>query len=222
MKKLILSIVMVVMVISMASSCTMKPIDEKNKDSLKFKEEYEALNKDALEMNIPENNKMKYATYNEVMEMLESGTGVIYFGFPQCPWCRNAVPVLINSASDTDLKEILYFNALSIRDKKHLDDNGNIVVDQEGTEEYYKLIEKLSSVLGPYDGLNDSSIKRLYFPTVVFVKDGNIIMAHEGTVESQTDPSKPLSKIQTEELYQIYVDSIQKILGLLCDKDSAC
>ena len=222
MKKLVLSIVMIVMVIGMASSCTVKPVEEKNEDAIKFKEEYEALNKDSIEMNVPSNNKMKYATYEEVIELLESGTGVIYFGFPECPWCRNAVPVLINSAMDTDLEEVLYFNALSIRDKKHLDENGNIVVDKEGTAEYYKLLEKLSAVLGPYDGLNDSSIKRLYFPTVVFVKGGKIILAHEGTLESQTDPTKSLSKKQKDELYQIYTNAIQKVLGILCDKDSAC
>lgn len=193
-----------------------------NADALKFKKEYESLNGEKLDVTISEGNKMKYATWEEVMELLEHGTGVIYFGFPECPWCRNAVPVLLNSAEDTNIEEILYFNARSIRDVKHLDEYGNIVTDKEGTPEYYQLVEKLSPVLEPYEGLNDDTIKRLYFPTVVFVKDGNLLGSQIGTVKSQIDPSVKLTKAQSDELYQIYTNYIQKALGLICEEDKAC
>lgn len=222
-KKILKYVVVVGLFIAFICGCSVEKIDEnRNENALKFKEEYEAVNKTGLDITIPENNKMKYASFIDVMNLLENGTGVIYFGFPECPWCRNIVPVLINSAEDTEIEEILYFNALSIRDKKHLDEFGNIITDQEGTNEYYQLVEKLSSILGPYEGLNDDMIKRLYFPTVVFVKDGKIIGSHIGSVESQTDPSIKLTKAQTDELYQIYTENIQKTLGLVCTDGSLC
>lgn len=223
MKKIIKYTLIIGLIVAFVCGCNVRKIDEnENADAKRFKEEYESLNGEKMDITIPENNKMKYASFDEIMNLLDQGTGVIYFGFPECPWCRNIVPVLINSAMDTDVEEILYFNALSMRDQKHLDENGNIVTDQEGTDEYYRLLEKLSSTLGPYEGLNDETIKRLYFPTVVFVKDGKIVASHIGSVDSQKDPSIKLTKAQTDELYQIYTESIQKMLGLICDDGKVC
>ena len=110
-------------------------------DASTFKEEYESLNdktnesgKEYVHVEIDEENPIKYSSYTEIMDILKNGTGVIYFGFPECPWCRNAVPVLFDAAKEMGIDSIYYFNALSMRDKKSLDDNGNIVVEEEGTE----------------------------------------------------------------------------------------
>ena len=62
----------------------------------------------------------------------------------------------------------------------------------------------LYSELGPYEGLNNDTIKRLYYPTVVFVSDGLILGSHIGTIESQTDPKVNLSSAEQEELKEIY------------------
>ncbi len=223
MKKLLIGLLCLVVIIGISTSCTLTPIEDvPSDDETTFKNEYESLNGERLDVSIPEKNKMKYATAEEVLALLEDGTGVIYFGFPECPWCRNMVSVLIESALDTELENILYFNALSIRDTKHLDENGTIVTDHEGSSEYYELLEKLSSVLGPYEGLNDDTIKRLYFPTVVFVKEGTIVGSHIGTLDSQSDPSIVLDTDQKEELYQIYINGIQQVLGMSCESGKTC
>ena len=193
-------------------------------DSMKFKEEYESLNekenestgKEYLKVSIKENNPIKYATYSEIKNIITSGTGVIYFGFPECPWCRNAVPVLLEAAEDNGIDKVYYFNALDIRDKKHLDENGNIVVDDEGTKEYKELVELLYDYLDVYSGLNDDTIKRLYFPTVIFVKNGKIIGNHSGTVESQTDPSIVLNENEHNELKKIYTNYMKTISSNFC------
>lgn len=206
-----------------------KKIEEN--DSMKFKEEYESLNekenestgKEYLKVSIKENNPIKYATYSEIKNIITSGTGVIYFGFPECPWCRNAVPVLLEAAEDNGIDKVYYFNALDIRDKKHLDENGNIVVDDEGTKEYKELVELLYDYLDVYSGLNDDTIKRLYFPTVIFVKNGKIIGSHSGTVASQTDPSIALNESEHNELKKIYTDYMKTISSNLCtDSHEKC
>lgn len=196
-----------------------------NNDGVKFKNEYETLNgktndynKEYLAVKIDSDNPIVYATYEDVMNLLDDGTGIIYFGFPECPWCRNAVPVLLDAAKELSIDKIYYFNALDIRDKKHLDEEGNIVIDEEGTEEYKKLVQRLYEVLPVYDGLNDETIKRLYFPTVVFVKDGNIIGLHTSTVTSQEDPYVGLTDAEYNELKQIYSDYINETYDILCDQ----
>lgn len=197
-----------------------------NQDAINFKNEYEALNNKNLEGNqvykkieISEENPIIYASYEEIEKIISEGTGVIYFGFPECPWCRSIVPVLLDAAKENGIDKVYYFNALSIRDKKHLDQDGNIVVDDAGTAEYSKLVSLLYDWLGEYQGLNDSSIKRLYFPTVVFVNEGNIIAAHTGTVDSHTNPNEELTELQREELNQIYSNYMLRTLGVVCGTD---
>lgn len=191
----------------------MNPI---NNDSKKFKEEYESLNKTHKPITINKNNPIKYADYDEIVNLIKSGTGVIYFGFPECPWCRNAVPVLLEAAEELELKEIYYFNALDMRDIKKLDENGKIVTTKEGTKEYYELVNLLSDYLGEYEGLNDKEIKRLYFPTVVFVKEGKVLGLNVSTVESQLDPMVDLNEKQKAELKNIYETYMSQVLGITC------
>lgn len=194
----------------------------KQLDNIKFKNEYEILNKQKgyLDIDIPKDNNVKYANFDELMEFLDEGTGIVYFGFPECPWCRNALPVLLKTAKENEINNVYYFNAKTIRDEKELK-NGKIITTKKGTKEYYKLVEKLKDHLGVYEGLEDSHIKRLYFPTVVFVMGGKIVGTHIGTVDSQKDPSKHLTKKQENELTDIYNANIKKIYGT-CDTKKSC
>lgn len=197
-------------------------------DAQKFKEEYEQYNgktnekddKKYSEINIPEKNAMTYATYSEVLDMLEEKnekSAVIYFGFPTCPWCRTLLPVLLEAQEEVGIEKIYYLNALDSRDTKVLKD-GKVKTEKEGTKEYKKLLEKLDSVLGEYEGLNDSSIKRLYFPTVVFVKDGKVVDSHIGTLDSQEDGHDALSEDQKKEFKEMLINKMNKTIAC----DSAC
>lgn len=220
-KNIVIIVVMVALIIVAIFGINQK----NNNDAIKFKNEYEELNgktndnnKEYLKVEIIKDNPMIYANYEEIMNLLNDGTGIIYFGFPECPWCRNAVPVLLDSTKELGINKIYYFNALDMRDRKHLDENGNIVVDEEGTEEYKKLVNRLYEVLPVYDGLNDETIKRLYFPTIVFIKEGNIIGLHISTVASQKDPYIGLTDEEYNELKQIYSDYINETYDILCDQ----
>lgn len=201
---------------------TMKYTNEET-DAIKFKEEYEALNdkedsNEHINIDIDKENPIVYVDAEEVINLIKNETAVIYFGFPECPWCRNAVPVLLDAAKELGIEKIYYYNALSIRDKKSLDENGNIVTIEEGATEYKELVELLYDYLPIYDGLNDSTIKRLYFPTVLFVKNGKVIGLHISTVETQENPYVGLTKEQYEELKTIYYDYLNKTFEIFCDE----
>lgn len=92
-----------------------KEIVEENLDAMKFKEEYEKLNgvksgkEEYPEVEISADNPVVYADYKEIEEIITSGTGAIYFGFPECPWCRNSVPQLISAAEEVGLDKIYYY-----------------------------------------------------------------------------------------------------------------
>ena len=202
-------------------------IEKFTKDEKEFKKEYESLNGKTsestgnkyLDMAILEDNNVTYLNETQVIEMLESGTGIIYFGFKECPWCRNAVPVLVNTAYEYGVENIYYYNPSDIRNTLHLDEQGIIVTDKEGTNEYFRILELLGSNASVYEGLNNDSIKRLYVPTVVFVKEGQIVLTHTATVDSQTDPSVKLTDEQTDELSNIYADGINKVYEIICNEE---
>ncbi len=221
MKKKVIIITVVVSVILMAT-LGFYLILNRYSDNIKFQKEYENLNsqKGYLDIEIPKDNNVKYASFDEIMKVLEDGTGIIYFGFPECPWCRNALPVLLEAAKENEIQNVYYFNAKSIRDDKELKD-GKIVTNKKGTKEYYELVDRLKDNLGSYEGLDDESIKRLYFPTAVFVMGGKVVGIHVGTVDSQTDPSKPLTEKQKQELLDIYNENISKMYGT-CDTEKSC
>ena len=192
-------------------------------DGERFKQEYEELNDSHLEVNIDSDNMIKYIGLEEAIDIIKNDTGVIYFGYPSCPWCRNAVPVLLDAASSTSLDTIYYVNAYNIRDVKELDDDGNIVTTNEGDRLYDDLLKVLDDILDPYTltldngEVIDLGEKRLYVPMVLFVKDGEVVSYHLSTVDSQEDPSISLNDSQRDELYNIYLDGINNVVGGICN-----
>ena len=202
-------------------------------DASKFKKEYEAFNGkkydnsdiDYFTVNLDKDNLFKYVTEKKAVDILKNGTGIIYFGFPQCPWCRTLVPYLEDAARLNGLKEVYYLNILDIRDTYKVEDN-KAVLNKKGTDEYYELLKVLDKYLNKYYIEDDSGKKydtgvdRLYAPTIVVVKNGKIVSFHEGTVASQKK-HVPLTKSEQKELENILNKTIAPISNTICS-DTAC
>ena len=210
-----------------------------NTDAIKFKKEYESLNdtkvnnKKYKKVEINKNNPIKYSNYDEIIDVIKNKTGVIYLGFPECPWCRNAVPVLLDVARNNNIDTIYYLNILNERDSYVVkdgkieyakDDKGN---DIKGTDGYLKLLNVLDKELEDYviefEGKEyNTNSKRIYAPTVIFVREGKVIGLHVSTVSSQTDPYKDLTKKQYKELYDEYSSYVSSMNSSSCPIDSSC
>jgi len=205
---------------------------EYRKDALRFEEEYEALNnkgndyndKKYLELDISKENIIEYATEEEIVEILEDGDGVIYFGFPNCPWCRAMINPLLETAKDNNVKKVYYLNILELRDSYEVEDK-KVLRTKEGSDSYYKILDELSEYLTDYS-ITDvkgkeyaTGVKRLYAPTVVMVKDGEVKAFHEDVVESLEDPYAGLNEEQDKELRTIFNDMITKYQGNVCTQE---
>lgn len=203
-------------------------------DAVKFKKEYEEFNgkkssagEEYISLDIDKDNIIKYSSVDEIINIIKSDTGVIYFGYPECLKCRNVVDVLLDASNSTSVDTIYYLNVKDIRDRLSIDENNNITTEVEATEEYKELLGVLDSILDEYilkdkDG-NDVNVgeKRLYAPLVVFVKNGMIVGSHEGTVPTHIEGN--LSEEERKELYDIYKNSIDEIYkSNYCDKESEC
>lgn len=196
-----------------------------NKTPKDFKEEYERLNgkkdKDGnsyLNVSIDLDNVIQYANYNKIFSLLERGTGVIYFGAPDFPWCRAFVPVLLDAADEVGIDTIYYLNLSSDRDQKELNDDFEIITTKEGSKDYQSLLEKLHSVLDDYEGLEDESIQRIYFPTVIFVKDGEITSTYLGSSTFEEGGFQKLDEEETEVLRAELMRKMNQVITC----DDAC
>lgn len=202
-------------------------------DALKFKEEYESLNDVKMDysgldmefkypsINIDKDNPMKYSNADEIEELVKSGTGIVYLGYAKCPWCRNAVPALIDAAKDAGVGTIYYIDMENERDSYSVE-NGELVLDKDGTDGYKKLLEIFDEHLEQYyvedeNGKKiDTGEKRIYVPMVFFIRDGKVVGLHADTVSSHEDPFTLLNDEQYEELYDIYSYNIDKVLAQMC------
>ena len=158
MKKLLTAVMCLVLL----TCCSGKTEQKKN-----AADEYTQLEKE---------NVYEYAPQEDILAMLEHGTGIVFFGFPECPFCQAYVPMLDEAVKDTGLK-VLYYNIFDDR--------------KENTEFYQKAVSLLDGQLD-YDS---DGKPRIYVPDVTFVVSGEII-GHDN--ESSLIDS---SKVKPEEYW---------------------
>lgn len=211
MKKVVISLLLIGSLIFL-SGCT-----DTNTDSYQFKKEYEALNnkkdengKKYLKMKLTNTDIIQYSNEEEILELLNGKTGIIYMGHADCQECRSTVPVLLQTAKKNKLNKIYYLDISKIRDEKKLE-NDSIKTVKKGTEGYKKLVTRLYDFLDTYEGLHDISEKRIYGPLIIAVKEGQISSVHKNTVNSQYDFTKEMTEEEKKGLQQIYTDMIKSI-----------
>ena len=93
----------------------------------------------------------------QTAEILEKGTGVVFLGFKECPWCQLYAVFLHDAAREMELKRIFYCD---IREDR-----------ENSTESYQKIVSILSGLL-QYD---DEGRPRVFVPDVTIIDSGIII-----------------------------------------------
>ena len=190
-----------------------------SEDAMKFKEEYEALNNTTREgtdnvyhaIEIPETNPIKYLTVSEAIDVIQNQSGIFYVGAPWCPWCRNAVPVLLEIANNRGVDTIYYLELDDVKSLYEVQD-GELVQTREGTEGYYTLLNLLGDKLREYtltddDGNEyDAGETRIYMPYVFAFDNGEVLADHTGTVDLDDDQTSydPMTQTQIEDLMVVY------------------
>lgn len=215
MKKILMSLLLVSLV-----GCNSTPSDP-------FITEYEALNGTTtesgmtyLDLDIPEDHRFVLSDEETILDIFDGGSGVIYFGFPECPWCRSALMVMQEAAKDVSLGKIHYMNVLDIRNELSLDDDGNVVVDKQGSDFYNQVLEYLGEHAPLYPGLEETGERRILVPLVVSVVEGEITFSHSGTVETHANPFEPMDDVSREALLNIYKEGFLTVTS--CSIEVAC
>ena len=125
---------------------------------------------------LEENLVFREGDHDSVEKMLAHGTGVIYFSFPECPWCQKYTPLLQDIAQEADM-EVLYYNIHTDRDE-----------DKDWYDQIAGMIEEKAPAISRYD--NDGNTV-IFMPLVLFVNEGEIIGYDDETCDLSSDEISP-------------------------------
>ncbi len=172
-KKLIIPIIIVsILLIGVIVFFSTKK-EVKKSDGERFAEEYSTMSSD---------NRFTYRSIQEIINILKRGTGVVYLGFPECPWCSEYVIHLNEVATASGITKIYYKNILNER--------------KNNTEEYQELV----AILSDYLRYDEEGNKRIYVPAVIVVKEGKIIGFDDETSYDTKGYSTPKEYWENEDL----------------------
>ena len=140
---------------------TLAPQSSDSSDAAKFKSEYS---------NVDADNRFVYASDDEILDIMNNGSGIVFLGFPECPWCQQLAPIVDEAARAENLDKIYYLN---IRESR---------ANNDAT--YQQLLEKLKD----YVGKDDDGNPRILVPDVTAVRDGEIVgrFKQEATADGET------------------------------------
>lgn len=224
MKKRIFLILFLISGMLVLSACGIK--ENNLNDAQKFKEEYEGFNgekNDYFEyrnLSINEENSIIYSSVEEIVQKIENNeTFIVYFGDPECPWCRSIIEQAINSANDNGISKIYYvriwngFHNEILRDVYELGQDSP-VLKEKGTDSYYKLLKYFDKLLKYYTltNKNNKTIqvneKRILAPNFIYINNGNPIDLIDGISSKQesynSDLTEEILKEEKEKFDRFY------------------
>ncbi len=135
-------------------------------------------------------------TVADVVTKLENKESfVLYMYFDACPWCKELGPIVSDYLNDKELLLNMTY-ALNVRpdgtkenDLRYKDDNGNY--NEPLFETIYNLI---------YNSLDNDKV--VYVPTLLFIKDGELVYYHSGTVEGHDATERTLTDEEKDRIVE--------------------
>lgn len=102
---------------------------------------------------VDEDNLFVYKTAEEALQILERGSGVLFFGFPSCQRCQHYAPYLQEVAEQEKIEAIYYIDIKEDRSKN--------------TETYQQIV----ALLGEQLLFDKEGNPRIYVPDVTIVSN---------------------------------------------------
>lgn len=160
-------------------------------DAVRFASEYKQVDK---------NNIFVYKNVDETLKIMKNGTGVVYLGYPECPWCQAYVKYLNEVAKEVGLEKIYYTNTKEVK--------------ENDMDKYYALIDILDENLQ----YNAEGEKWIYVPNVSFHISGNIIGNDYETSKDThglSDPSEYWTDEEVKELKNTLTNYMKEVKASL-------
>ena len=152
------------------------------------------INKFGTEYNLVETpEQFKYSTIDEIINILSSGTGIVFFCTPDSEWCQHYAYYL-----DKSIENDIEINYLNIKDYR-----------QVNSIKYQRLIELLDNYLIQ----DDSNNKKIYMPDLTFVNNGTIVAHNNDTslVSSEITIDEYWNNNKIKEFKEEMINNVKKM-----------
>ena len=173
-----------------------------NEKALQFKKEYEKYNNKEITynekkyklptLNISKDNPMRVINKKDLLESLDSKTGIIMFSSPIDYTSRTMLEILLEISESFDCKIIYYYDIDELNDEA--------------------LLQKL---------INKTSIENLSNGTIIFFDKGKIKEKIVGISEKH-EYGKKISEEEKQELKRNMKNGFNSINGSTCEKEKQC
>ena len=193
---IIIGIIVVVGAVFLTLWLNQKPTGET--DAQRFASEY---------ILVDDDNVFVYRDIDEIIKIMRNGTGVVYLGFPECPWCQKYVTFLNKTAKEVGLDKIYYFNIAEDR--------------TNNTEKYQEIV----SILGDNLQYDEEGNLRIFVPNVSFHIDGELIGNDYETSKDTLGyklPDDYWTSERTDRLMNTLREYMQKIVKANADCETVC
>lgn len=120
--------------------------------------------------NLPENNVVVRESASATIDRFKTGSGIIFLGFKECPWCQKLLP-LANETAATQQEKVYYLDIRSLR--------------ENNAPEYQQLV----SILSPHLEKDENGDPRIYVPDMSIVKNGKIIGRYKMEETEEKEPT---------------------------------
>ena len=178
-------------------------------DSIMFKKEFESLNskEEYVDVNIKSDNPFVYISDSKLLEKIENKEDmVVLFGYSRSNETRSIIENLVNICKELNINTIYYLDIYDIRDEKTVN-NDEIIVSEEGSESYSKLLNILNGYLDDYVIGNMVVGKRIYAPSILVLKNNNI---------------KVIKDIDTDNAYNLIYNDLKGFNNNTCSVNEGC
>ncbi len=146
---------------------------------------------------VPSDNLYVFSNASDVLNIINgNSSGIILMGFPQNEWTNYYANILNKAAMELKVDKIYYYDFYKDRDESN------------GT--YEMIVNKLKV----YVQVDDEGTKDIHAPTVLMVKNGEVIAYFDdtSTMKGEVKPEDYYNEYQTTLTYEMFKTAINEYM----------
>ena len=128
---------------------------------------------------LPEDNHFQVIAKDDLEDFMQHGTGILFFGFPECPWCQAYLPLAEEVLSSVDVT-CRYYNIYA--DKKQ---------DRPFYDEICTLLESINDSGHEIVRYDNDGKQVVYMPLMMFIENGRIVSYDDETCTEDSSVISP-------------------------------
>lgn len=147
--------------------------------------------------------------YDELLALFNSGTYVLYLGFPRCPWCIEYIYYYNLIAKELGIEVIKYYDFQSIRVTEDVE--GEIVLNAQ----FQALVDLIDPNYLSSKTFDDTTLPWLFAPTLLIISEGEVIDWLPGAFDGHVASKGPMTGTQLKEFQSSLETRFQAYLNAL-------